>query len=266
MLELYQFELSSYCEKIRLILDYKGLPYKKVEVTPGVGQIEVYQRSGQRQVPMLKDGDRYIADSTEIAHYLDRQYPDKPILPSDPQQRSLCLLLEDWADMSLGPNGRKGLLIALRRDGAFRSAWLPAETPDFLKGLVSAIPSEAIAFVGNGLGASSETLQVAQADLERGLESLCTRLEDQPYLVGDTPTLADFAVAGLSLYLKFPAGAYLDVPNGLRGRGVPGIADNPAYAPFFAWRDRLYADYRQVLDRPTPPPSADSGPTPITID
>ncbi|MFM6408860.1 MAG: glutathione S-transferase N-terminal domain-containing protein, partial [Microcystis sp.] len=24
MLELYQFELSAYCEKVRLILDYKG--------------------------------------------------------------------------------------------------------------------------------------------------------------------------------------------------------------------------------------------------
>ena len=38
MIELYQFELSHYCEKIRLILDYKGLEYRKVEVTPGVGQ------------------------------------------------------------------------------------------------------------------------------------------------------------------------------------------------------------------------------------
>ena len=39
MLELYQFELSQYSEKVRLILDYKGLEYRKIEVTPGVGQI-----------------------------------------------------------------------------------------------------------------------------------------------------------------------------------------------------------------------------------
>ena len=38
MLELYQFELSPFSEKVRLILDYKGLEYKKIEVTPGIGQ------------------------------------------------------------------------------------------------------------------------------------------------------------------------------------------------------------------------------------
>jgi len=28
MIELYQFELSQYSEKVRLILDYKGLAYR----------------------------------------------------------------------------------------------------------------------------------------------------------------------------------------------------------------------------------------------
>jgi len=56
MLELYQFEMSQYSEKVRLILDYKGLPYRKIEVTPGVGQLELFQLSGQRRVPVLKDG------------------------------------------------------------------------------------------------------------------------------------------------------------------------------------------------------------------
>ncbi len=43
MLELYQFEASHYCEKVRLILDYKQLPYETVEVTPGVGQVDLYR-------------------------------------------------------------------------------------------------------------------------------------------------------------------------------------------------------------------------------
>jgi glutathione S-transferase len=34
MLELYQFEASAYSEKVKLILDYKQLPYKTTEVTP----------------------------------------------------------------------------------------------------------------------------------------------------------------------------------------------------------------------------------------
>ena len=71
MLELYQFEVSQYSEKVRLILDYKGLEYRKIEVTPGVGQLDLYKMSGQRQVPVLKDGETIVADSTEIAFYLD---------------------------------------------------------------------------------------------------------------------------------------------------------------------------------------------------
>ena len=58
MLELYQFELSQYSEKVRLILDYKGLEYRKIEVTPGIGQVELFQKTGQRQVPVLKDGSK----------------------------------------------------------------------------------------------------------------------------------------------------------------------------------------------------------------
>ena len=86
MLELYQFELSHYCEKIRFILDYKGLEYRKVEVTPGIGQLDLFKMSGQRQVPVLKDGNEVIADSTAIAQYLDNK--NIPIAPSIHQTRS----------------------------------------------------------------------------------------------------------------------------------------------------------------------------------
>jgi glutathione S-transferase len=41
MLELYQFELSHYSEKVRLLLDYKGLAYRKIEITPGIGQVDL---------------------------------------------------------------------------------------------------------------------------------------------------------------------------------------------------------------------------------
>jgi len=68
MIELYQFELSQYSEKVRLILDYKGLAYRKIEV---IGQVELFQMSGQQKAPVLKDGNQIIADSTEIAKYLD---------------------------------------------------------------------------------------------------------------------------------------------------------------------------------------------------
>jgi glutathione S-transferase len=247
VLELYQFELSQYSEKVRLILDYKELDYQKIEVTPGIGQLELFRLSGQRQVPVLKDGDTVIADSTEIAFYLDQKYPDKPIIPSDPLERGQCLLIEEWADESIGLKGRKALVGALNQNQNFRTSILPPNTPDFLKNLVSAVPSEWLDILGTGVGFGGDALKDAQKSLRQDLEALSLILQNRPYLVTDRPTLADLAVAGLSIVLKFPAGNYINLPEDLKGKGIPGLADNSAYEPFFNWRDRLYADYRKPL-------------------
>lgn len=263
MLELYQFELSHYVEKVRLILDYKGLAYRKIEVTPGIGQIELYRLSGSRQVPVLKDGDRVISDSTAIAKYLDRTYPEKPIIPSALEQRALCLLFEEFADESLGIKSRKALFGGLSQSQSFRTSILPPTTPDFVKQLVGAVPPQVLSTLGFGIGFSPDAIESAQEDLKESLQGLSTILMDKPYLVGDRPTLADFAVAGLSMYIKFPEGPYLDIPETLKGKGIPGIADNIAYKTFFDWRDRLYAQYRK---RFTPSSGTTSGPTSIDID
>jgi glutathione S-transferase len=263
MLELYQFELSQYSEKVRLILDYKQLEYRKIEVTPGFGQIELFQKSGSRQVPVLKDGSTYIADSTEIALYLERKYPDRPILPQDSAARGQCLIIEEWADESIGLKGRKALIGALNQNRNFRTSILPREIPDSLKNIVGAIPGEILDLLGTGVGLGGDAVKSAKATLQRDLEALCSILDNRPYLVGDTPTLADLAVAGASLVLKFPEGDYLDIPEALKGRGIPGLADNIAFEPFFTWRDRLYADFRKSSGTPK---NNGSAPTSIAIE
>ncbi|MBD1888987.1 glutathione S-transferase family protein [Trichocoleus sp. DQ-A3] len=266
MLELYQFELSHYSEKVRLLLDYKGLPYRKIEVTPGVGQVELFRMSGQRQVPVLKDGNTVIADSTAIAKYLDKQYPDRPLIPVDPKQKGLCLLIEAWADESIGLKSRKVLFGALSQNQSFRTSILPSNTPDALKTLVGALPGEVLNLLGLGVGYGPDAVQAATEDLQQDLESLSLLLLESPYLVGDYPTLADFAVAGLSMLIKFPSGPYLDLPETLRGKGIPGLADRSAYETFFNWRDRLYADYRKPLSANTTAGATGSTPTSIEID
>ncbi len=262
MLELYNFELSQYSEKVRLILDYKGLEYKKIEVTPGVGQLELFRLSGSKQVPVLKDGDLYISDSTEIAVYLERKFPEKPIIPEDPLLKGQCLLIEEWADESIGIKGRKAFIGALNQNQNFRTSVLPKNTPDLLKNLVGAIPGEVLDILGTGVGFGADAIKEAKQGLKQDLEALCLILENRPYLVTDYPTLADLAVAGLSIILKFPEGDYIDLPEPLKGKGIPGIADNSAYEPFFTWRDRLYAEYRKPLGTS----SSTSEPSPSSIE
>jgi glutathione S-transferase len=129
------------------------------------------------------------------------------------------------------------------------------------------VPSDLLRTLGSGLGASPDAVKSAEDAIKQDLEALCLILQDRPYLTGNQPTLADLAVAGLSLLLKFPAGPYLDIPEKLRGKGVTGIADNPLYEPFFTWRDRLYAEFRKPLPyAETTPIGTGQKPTSIEIE
>jgi glutathione S-transferase len=262
MIKLYQFEACPYCEKVRFLLDYKQLPYEKVEVTPGLGQLDLWQKSGQTQVPVLEDKGELIPDSTAIALYLDRTYSERPLLPTDSHQRGLCLALEDWADTVLGSNSRTAAIAAWFQHSNVRTAVLPETTPDWAKAIVGAFPGELISLLGTGLGAVRPgPVKTAHLALQQALESLCLMLNQQAYLLGDQPTLADFAVAGLTMALKFPGYQYVDLPEGLCDRGLPGLADDETYRPFFDWRDRLYADYRQLREQ-----SQGEASTPMSID
>lgn len=247
MLELYQFELSHYSEKVRLILDYKGLEYRKHEIVPGIGQLELLRITGQRQVPVLKDGNQFIYDSTQIAKYLEIKYPEPSLVPIDPKTRGLCLMMEEWADESIGTKVRKALFSAISQDESFRKSLLPTTTPDLLRNLVGEVPGDFLKVIGIGIGYSPDVVASAIRDLQQNLDALCLILADSPYLLGNQPSLADLTVAGLSILLKLPDVNYLDIPASLRGKCVQGLADNPDYEPFFTWRDNLYSQFRKPL-------------------
>ena len=63
MLELHQFHHSPFCLKVRMCLKAKRLGFRTVEIRPGIGQLDLFRLSGQRQVPVLVDGDTVLSDS-----------------------------------------------------------------------------------------------------------------------------------------------------------------------------------------------------------
>lgn len=231
-MELYQFKFSAFCEKARLLLAAKGLDAKLVEVVPGLGQLELFRLSGQRQVPVLVDGGEVIADSTEIALYLEKRHPLPPLLPADSREKAQVLLLEDWADTALASSCRRALLQAAASNPKLRAALLPEATPSSVRQLVGALP-------GGLMGTVSETLSllapVEARQLHRNLEQLSHLVAGRHYLVGDQLSLADLAVVAQLSLLRFPASA--GAP--LAGEGVGGIADHPSVQPLFRWRDGI---------------------------
>ena len=235
MLQLHQFRHSAFCEKVRLVLAAKQLDYSVHEVTPGLGQLQLFRLSGQRQVPVLVDGGTVVADSTAIALYLEQHTPQPALLPEAPAERALVLLLEDWADTSLACSARLALLQAAGADPVLRTALLPEATPAPLRQLVAGLPAplgEAVAGAVAGAVGSPELQQ-----LQAHLQQLITLLDGRPYLVGAQLSLADLAVVAQLSLLRFPAAA----GEPLAGRGVPGLADNPLLEPLFSWRDRIAA-------------------------
>lgn len=95
---LYQFPVSHYCEKARWLLDFKELEYSIINLFPVTHRLFTWSKSQTGTVPLVKDGQEWIGDSTELAFYLDAKYTLRPLLPSDPMLRSRAIIIEDLAD------------------------------------------------------------------------------------------------------------------------------------------------------------------------
>jgi len=239
MITLYRFPISHFSEKARLFLDYKKVGYQVVDWKVGLPQLRLLRMTGQRKVPVIDHDGRMVFDSTEIGLYLDRAFPDAPrLVPDDERLRREVLELEDRIDRGFGV---ATALVWLRRQ-----AYEP-EMERMLRVEVAGIGNLGAkglaALLRSGeKGFAHERFDRAEKKVRAILEELTERLRDRPYLVGDQPTLADFAAAGLALHLKFPHSRFFPFPE-LQGRGVRGIADDPTLRPFFEWRDQLYADF-----------------------
>ncbi len=85
---------SPYCWRIKMALAHKGLVAEMLPVRfmdkPKIAF------SGQKLVPILRDGENVIHDSWQIAQYLDASYPDSPKLFGGAQSRALANFVRHW--------------------------------------------------------------------------------------------------------------------------------------------------------------------------
>ena len=212
-----------------MALSAKGLSFREVEVTPGIGQLAVFRLSGQRQVPVLVDGDTVVADSSAICRYLDELQPEPPLLPKDLRARAQVQVMEDWADTTLAGSVRAALLQAAVDDPDLRAALLPEDVPGPIRQVMTGVPTGWLSGVNELLG------QEERSAMLHNLIALADGLTPNSVLVGDALSLADLAVAAQLSLLRFPVSA----GSALSGRGVAGLSDHPRLQPLFDWRDRL---------------------------
>ncbi|MDX6581037.1 MAG: glutathione S-transferase [Solirubrobacterales bacterium] len=118
---LYAIPGSHACETGALMLEHKGIEYRRVDFWPGVHSLMVRMRGfpgkGQTRmlgdakptfsvrmgdrlgtVPALKLGDERLQTNHAIARRLDELDPEPPLFPADPAQRAKVEEAEGWAD------------------------------------------------------------------------------------------------------------------------------------------------------------------------
>ena len=91
---LYQFPLSHFCEKARWLLDHKELEYVAQNLIPGLHRAFTQLKTGQNHLPILKDQDTWVADSTRIALYLDDHYPEHRLLSQQQKLRDQAIEID----------------------------------------------------------------------------------------------------------------------------------------------------------------------------
>jgi len=197
---------SPYCWRSRMALAHKEL---RVETIPWrFTEKEMIARSGQPRVPVLVDGDRWIADSWTIANYLEDTYPERPSLFGGSAGRALSRFYSTLADALVSGIFRFIALDILRhlhhKDYAY-----------FRKSREERVGMTLEAFV-----ADRDTRVSA---FRESLTPLRLTFKTQPFLGGDHPLYADYAVFGSFQW----------------ARCTSSFALLAADDPVRLWRDRL---------------------------
>ena len=165
---LYGSSLSPFVRKVLAYAGEKGIELDRRPVNPGDSDPEFREASPFGKMPGFRDGDYAIADSSAIIHYLEAKYPEKPLIPVEPRLRGKTIWFDEFADTILVSCGAK---IFFNRIVAPR-------------------------FLGRE-GDLAAAQQAELNDLPPILDYLERTVPDEGgYLVGDTLTLADIAVAG----------------------------------------------------------------------
>lgn len=240
---LWQFRPSHYSEKARWALDWKGVPYERRTLLPGLHLPRVWWMTRQKLLPVLQvDGDA-VADSTCIIAALERRWPEPPLYPPEHRDRQRALELEEVCDTELGPHVRRALFHELLDDAAFVGALFAGGESRAMQSVFrTAFPLLRAAMRADmaidAAGAARSRDRVAAA-----LDRLAPAIGPAGHLVGDRFTVADLAAAALLSPLVMPPEFPYPWPDGLPA-GAARWRDSLAGHPVLRWAAETYRRHR----------------------
>jgi glutathione S-transferase len=179
----------------RLMLETKGIPYKRTDLMPVVSK-GVLRGLGfpRNTVPAIKIDGRKVQGTGEIARELDRLRPEPPLIPTDPAQRAAVEEAERFGDEELQPPVRAILWWALRKDKAPLRSYSEGAKLGIPIGLALKTAKPIVA-------ASAHFNEATDENVRRGLAALPALLQQiddwiaAGVIGGDKPNVADFQIA-----------------------------------------------------------------------
>jgi glutathione S-transferase len=179
----------------RLMLEHKGIEYKRVDLMPVISKAVLKAlRFPSVTVPALKLDDRRIQGSLQIARELDRLRPEPPLFPGDPERRTAVEEAERWGDETLQNMTRRILWNAVKRDRAAIGTYAEGAR----LGLpISVAVKTAAPIIAASVRFNHATDENVRADLA-ALPGALERIDDwiaEGVLGGETLNAADFQIA-----------------------------------------------------------------------
>jgi glutathione S-transferase len=226
----------------RLMLEHKGIEYRRVDLMPVISKAALKAlRFPGITVPALRIDGRRIQGSTRIARELDRLRPEPPLLPGDPERRAAVEEAERWGDEVLQAMTRRILWNAINRDRSSIGTYAEGARLGVPIGVAVRTAPPIIA-VAVRLNRATDT--AVRADLA-ALPGALERIDDwiaEGVIGAESPNAADFQIAASIRLLvtlddlrpkieEHPAGELaLRVVPGFPGR-VPAVLPRPWLEP-----------------------------------
>ena len=241
---LWHLEISHYNEKVRWALDYKGVEHVRRAVTPALQVLTARRLRAGNTVPILELDGRAIGDSTKIIAEVERRWPEPPLYPAHPQERSRALDLEDYFDEQCGPHARRVLFSDnLVEPEKFLALLYGAAHPQMR--LLKTISPAFTRVVKRRYRMRPASVERSREKVRAAFDKVEAEAGPSGYLVGESFSVADLTAASiLSIIVVPPEFPYIKLHPDERTARSREFRDSLKAHPAFGWVEGMYARHR----------------------